>query len=209
MGQFGFIAESHPASLFYDLEKALMGKLPIEERVMLEAEVFRSGELVHSGIGLNDAVVKSASSSLLYLSASLNGAPFATYFADGLIVSTPTGSTAYSLSAGGPIVAPSVDALLLTPICPHTLSARPMVIPGHHLVEMKVEDEGGDVLFKTDGINPFHVVHGDHIVVRKSRQVTRLIMTGDASFYRKVRARYLYGERLNDPAALHNRNELD
>lgn len=197
MGQFGFISETHPATLYIHLLRALEGKVRIDERLMVRAEVWREGTCAHTGFGLNDVVVKSSSSSLLNLRTFLGGAPFATYPADGIIVATPTGSTGYSLSAGGPIVEPTVQALLITPICPHTLSARPMIIPAEDLVEVVVEDDGGDVLFKIDGVDPFHIQHGDRIVVRKAEYTTRLMQVDHASFYRKVRARYLYGERLN------------
>jgi NAD+ kinase len=202
MGRFGFIAESHPSTLYADLRRALSGNVRIEERMMIEAEVWRNGTCVHTNLGLNDAVVKSATSSLLNLRLQLGGAPFATYPADGLIIATSTGSTAYSLSAGGPIVAPTMGALILTPICPHTLSARPMVIPCHDVIEIHIEDSGGDVLFKMDGVDPFPIQHNDRVIVRRSRFVTKLIVLDHATFYQKVRARYLYGERLDEPDGL-------
>ncbi len=197
MGRFGFIAETHPSTLFPNLQRALSGEMNLEERLRVHAEIWRDGECVHRTFGLNDAVVKSSSFSLLNLRIFLAGAPFATYPADGVIVATPTGSTGYSLSAGGPLVEPTIKALIITPICPHTLSARPMVIPSNDLVEVLVEEEEGDVLFKIDGVDPFSVHQGDRIVVRPADYVTRLMIVDHASFYRKVRARYLYGERLN------------
>lgn len=204
MGRFGFIAESHPNTVYADLQRALVGDVRIEDRMMIEAEVWREGQCVHTNLGLNDAVVKSASSSLLNLRIRLGGAPFATYPADGLIVATSTGSTAYSLSAGGPLVAPSMAALVLTPICPHTLSARPMVIPCHDTIEIDIEDSGGDVLFKMDGVDPFPIQHNDRVIVRRSQFVTKLIVLEHATFYQKVRARYLYGERMDEPDGLDN-----
>ncbi len=199
MGRFGFIAEAHPAGLNAYLQRALHGHVRIEERLMISAEIWRDDQPVHRSIGLNDAVVKSGSSSLLHLVVQIGGGPFATYPADGVIVATPTGSTGYSLSAGGPIVEPTLQALVVTPICPHTLSARPMVIPSHHTVELELEadDVEADALFKIDGLDAQRVAVGDRVVISRSEYVTRLIQPEHSSFYRKVRARYLYGERLN------------
>ncbi|HZO91189.1 MAG TPA: NAD(+)/NADH kinase [Chthonomonadaceae bacterium] len=198
MGQFGFIAEAHPSDLFQTLETILDGQMEIEERMMVRAEVWRGGQRVHSGVGLNEALVKSGMSHLLRLKTSLRGAPFATYPADGLIVSTPTGSTAYSLSAGGPLVEPTVQALVMVPICPHTLSARPMVLPCDEVIEIEIELNGGEVIFAVDGVDPFFLESGDRVIVQRADYATRLIVLGHATFYRKVRNRYLYGERLNE-----------
>lgn len=196
MGRFGFIAETHPNDLLVHLAAILNGKMPLEERMMVRAEVWRDRVCVQSGVGLNDVVVKSRMSQLLQLRTHLGGAEFATYPADGIIVATPTGSTAYSLSAGGPLVTPTVHALLLTPICPHTLSARPLIVPDNEVVE--IETEGDEVLFAIDGVEPFLLQSGDRICIRRADDITRLIVLDHTTFYRKVRDRYLYGERLNE-----------
>jgi NAD+ kinase len=198
MGRFGFIAETHPADLYHHLERVLDGHIQLEERMMVQADVWRRGVCVNSQFGLNDALVKSRASQLLQIKTRLARADFATYFADGIIVSTPTGSTAYSLSAGGPLVAPTVQAMIITPICPHTLSARPMVVPSEEVVEIEIETDSADVACAVDGVDPFALESGDRIVIRKSRCVTRLIVLDHTTFYRKVRNRYLYGERLNE-----------
>lgn len=197
MGRFGFIAETHPDDLFPRLKAILHGQMEVEERLMIHGEVRRNGERVHQGIGLNEAVVKSGMSHLLRLQTSLGGLPFATYPADGLIIAVPTGSTAYSLSAGGPLVSPTVQALLITPICPHTLSARPLVVPSDEIVEIEIEADGGEIIFSVDGVEPFALHSGDHVLVHRADYKTRLIVLDPTSFYRKVRDRYLYGERLN------------
>jgi NAD+ kinase len=197
MGRFGFIAETHPAELFAHLEPALAGKASVQERMMVQAEVWRDGARIHSLVGLNDALVKSRASNLLHLRTKLAGAAFATYPADGIIIATPTGSTAYSLSAGGPLVAPTVQAMILTPICPHTLSARPMLVPSDEVIEIEVETDSADVICGVDGFEPVQIESGDRIVMRKADCVTRLFVKTHAAFYRKVRDRYLYGERLN------------
>src|SRR5690242_14859200 len=151
MGRFGFIAETHPGDLYPHLEEILQGQMQVEERVMVRADVWREGRCIYSGVGLNDAQIKSAMSHILDLKTYLGGAEFATYPADGIIVAAPTGSTAYSLSAGGPLVAPTVQALIITPICPHTLSARPLVVPGDEVIEIEIESDDGDVIFSVDG----------------------------------------------------------
>ncbi len=198
MGRFGFIAETHPSELYQHLERVLDGHMQLEERMMVQADVYRDGFCVNSQFGLNDALVKSRASQLLQIKTRLARSDFATYFADGIIVSTPTGSTAYSLSAGGPLVAPTVQAMIITPICPHTLSARPMVVPSEEVVEIEIETDSADVALAVDGVDPFALESGDRIVIRKSSCVTQLIVLDHTTFYRKVRNRYLYGERLNE-----------
>jgi NAD+ kinase len=198
LGRFGFIAETHPAGLMQHLERILNGEMRLQERMMVRAEVWRAGKCIQSRSGLNDALVKSRASQLLQIRTRLAGADFAVYPADGIIIATPTGSTAYSLSAGGPLVAPTVKAMVVTPICPHTLSARPMLVPSDEVVEIDIETDSADVVCSVDGIDLTPIESGDRIVIRKAECVTRLIVLDHATFYRKVRDRYLYGERLND-----------
>ncbi len=198
MGRFGFIAELHPNALFDSLPNILSGGFGVEERMMVRAEVWREDECIYNAVGLNEVVVKSAMSHIVSLKMHLSGREFATYPADGIIVATPTGSTAYSLSAGGPLVAPTVQALLLTPICPHTLSARPMIVPCSETVDIDLEKDGGQVLCSVDGQEEFELETGDRVSVRRADYMARMIVLDPTSFYRKVRARYLYGERLNE-----------
>ena len=198
MGRFGFIAETHPKDLYPHLEEILDGKMQIEERIMLRADLLRNGETLHTGVGLNDVLVKSGMSHMLHLKIEFGGAPFASYPADGILVATPTGSTAYALSAGGPLVVPTVQALLVVPICPHTLSARPMIVPAAETIAIEIETETEDVICAIDGVEPLPLQQGDRIEVRRAEYVTRLIVLDHATFYGKVRARYLYGERLNE-----------
>ena len=198
MGRFGFIAETHPNTLFPHLERVLSGQMRIEERMMVRGEVWRNGVRLLERIGLNDALVKSRQAQMLQLKTSLGGAEFATYPADGVIVAVPTGSTAYSLSAGGPLVAPTVRAMIMTPICPHTLSARPLIVPDDEVIEIEVGTADDDAIFDVDGVDPFPLHDGDRIVIRRADYMTRLIVLDHATFYRKVRDRYLYGERLNE-----------
>ncbi len=198
MGRFGFIAETHPDDLYPHLEAILAGRMRVEARMMIRAEVWRDGVCIRSAIGLNEALVKSAMSRLLYLKTFLGGALFATYPADGIIVSTPTGSTGYALSAGGPLVEPTVQALIIVPICPHTLSARPMVVPDSEVFEIEIDADGDEVIFAVDSVDPIGLQTGDRIIAYRDAYMARLIILDHATFYRKVRDRYLYGERLNE-----------
>ena len=198
LGRFGFIAETYPHALFPALERVLKNEVSIEERLMLEAEIWREEALIRSGVGLNDVMVKSGMSHLLRLKTALGGVEFATYPADGIVVATPTGSTAYALSAGGPFVMPTVQALILVPICPHTLNARPMVVPSTETIEIEVETDGDDILCAVDGVDAFPLKSHDRVAIHRATYSTRLITLEPATFYRKVRARYLYGERLNE-----------
>ncbi len=198
MGRFGFIAETHPEDLYGNLEEILAGTVRIDERLMVRADIIRRETCVHSGFGLNDVTLKSKTTHLLNLKTQIGGAYFATYPADGVVVSTPTGSTGYSLSAGGPLIAPSVEAFVLAPICPHTLSARPIVIPSNEIIEIEVETDGHEVIFAIDGVEPVALETGDRVVVQQASHRTRLIIVDHTTFYAKVRNRYLYGERLNN-----------
>lgn len=197
MGQFGFIAETHPGDLFPNLEDVLEGRYQLEERMMLRGEVVRDDQTVFEAVGLNDVVLsKGLRARMLNLLTSFGDEFVATYPADGVVVATPTGSTAYALSAGGPLVAPTVQALLVVPICPHTLAARPLVIPADERVSITVEWDGGEVLFSADGAAIFSLEPGDRVNVRRAEYSARLV-TFNSSFYRKVRKRLVWAERVN------------
>ena len=198
MGHFGFIAEGHPSDLFPHLDDLLEGRMTVEERIMVHGKVFRDEKAVYEAVGLNDVVVtKGTQTRMLTLQTLFTGGDSATYQADGVIIATPTGSTAYALSAGGPLVEPTVQALLVIPIYPHTLSARPLVIPASESVSVTVDSGGQDVIFSADGIHRFEVESGDRVEVTRAAHTTRLITLGKSSFYAKVRKRLLWAERLN------------
>ena len=198
MGNFGFIAETIPVDLFDHLEAILRGEMRIAERMMAQVEVRRDGEIVYSEIGLNEIVIKSGLSHLLRLKTHIAGMLFAMYLADGLIIATPTGSTAYALSAGGPLVHPDIEAFVIVPNNPHTLSARPLVIPCDAVIEVEAETTGGEIICAVDSADPFFLQSGDHVFVRRAACSARLISFDPAGFYRKVRNRYLYGERISE-----------
>jgi NAD+ kinase len=198
MGRFGFITETHPQELLARLDVMLEGELHVEDRMMVHGDVIREGEVVFSAVGLNEVVMnKGTMARTLHLRTSIGGDFVATYPADGVIVSTPTGSTAYALSAGGPLVEPTVQALLVVPIAPHTLAARPITIPPEETVSVTIESDGGEALFAADSTQICSLVTGDQIEVRKAEYSTRIVTFGKSSFYGKVRKRLLWGERLN------------
>ncbi len=197
MGRFGFMAATVPADLYGCLERLLDGQIEVEERLMVQVEVWRGDARVYHEVGLNEILVRGSHSNLINFQTFLRDAPFAEFPADGVIISTPTGSTGYSLSAGGPIVGPTVQALIITALCPHTLSARPLLVPCDETIEVKLDADGGDALCLVDNNLPFALFDGDRVYVRRADYVTRLIVLDPRAFYRKVRNRYRYGERLN------------
>lgn len=197
MGHFGFIAEARRQDFPVALDDVLEGRCRVEDRIMVRGTVFRDGMEVYSAVGLNDAVIsKGAQARMLHIETAFGDDVLATYPADGVIVATPTGSTAYALSAGGPLIGPTVEALLVAPICPHTLSARPLVIPAGETVRLTVRGDG-EVLFILDSTDLFRLESGDRVEVRIAECTTRILTLGLTSFYRKVRQRLLWGERVN------------
>jgi len=198
MGRFGFIAEAHPDDLIERLAEIQAGNMRIEERLMVHGEVRRNGALVHEAFGLNDIVIsKGAMTRMLHLTTRFGSGPVMDCVADGFIVATPTGSTAYALSAGGPIMDPTVQALLVVPICPHTLAARPVVVPDDQMIVLEVGTDGGEVKFSADSTAVFGLMAGDTVHVRRFEHSTRLIAFGSGTFYDKVHGRLLWGERVN------------
>lgn len=195
LGSLGFLTEVALDELYESIDRGLKGKLTIETRMMLQAEVFRKKESLGKFSLLNDIVInKSALARIVDLSVEIDGYYVTTYKADGLIVSTPTGSTAYSLSAGGPIVFPDMKAILITPICPHTLTHRPLVIPSHAKIAIKLMTEE-DVYFTLDGQRGFPMRNGDVVRVSKSKNVVQLIRPFERNYFDLLRRKLKWGER--------------
>lgn len=191
MGHVGFLTEVVREEWRDAFEKYRQGQLGISPRVMLEVSILRDDLEVGRFRGLNDAVVSaSGSSKIIYFDVDLSGAVLGNYRADGMIVATPTGSTAYSLAAGGPILHPETEALILTPICPHSLSNRPLVIPGEETVTLRLSHRQRTALVLTvDGSDNFELKPGDRIVVRTLPQKTFIIRSDKRNFYEVVRAK--------------------
>jgi NAD+ kinase len=196
LGGMGFLTTVSQDELFLILDEIFSNKHRVSERVLLEAEIVRNGSSVRRQIALNDAVLnKAALARIMDLELRVNGEYVTTYKADGLILSTPTGSTAYSLAAGGPIVYPSVEAFVVTPICPHTLTNRPLVIPDSAVVEIDFQ-AGDDAVFLTlDGQIGIELARGDHIVVRKAAEKLRLVRPAKKTYFQILRNKLKWGER--------------
>lgn len=199
LGGFGFLAEVSAQNVGDALVRLLEGDYRLDERMMLRAQVLRNGRQAREFLALNDIVVtKSGYARLLRVHTDVNGEHLATHLADGLIVATPTGSTAYSLSAGGPIVHPDVDVIVLTPICAHTLNARAVVVSGADVIQLRVQPVGAPpppAVLTVDGQEGFPLEADDHVRVERSPHRVRLIRLGRGGFYSRLRAKLSWGER--------------
>lgn len=188
LGHLGFLSEAEPDSLEDAVDKVLAGDYIIEERMMLETEVIREGRALEQSSALNDVgIAKGSFSRLITSTVFVDDIYLGTYSGDGMIVSSSTGSTAYALSAGGPIVSPSVDVLLVTPICPHTLTARPFVLSAEDYIHIRVSATHEDIGLTIDGQLGFKLKVDDIIRVRRAPYNTQLVKWKESSFFEVVR----------------------
>lgn len=197
-GSLGFLTETRIDELYPTLEAAVEGRATFDERAMLAADAYRARERFDSRIVLNDVVfTKAALSRIIELSITISTGLVTKVKADGLIVTSATGSTAYNLAAGGPIIHPRVDALAITPIAPHTLTNRPIVIPASEVVEIHPHVEAGtDEIFVTyDGQAGYPLQKGDVVKVRTSERRLRLVKTPARSYFEVLREKLKWGER--------------
>jgi NAD+ kinase len=196
LGGLGFLTTVSQDEIYPILEEIFTGKHRVSRRVMIEAEIVRGGAVIRRQIALNDAVLnKAALARIMDLELRVDGEYVTTYKADGLILSTPTGSTAYSLAAGGPIVYPIVEAFVVTPICPHTLTNRPLVIPDSARIEIDFKAEDDAVFLTLDGQVGIELVRGDHIVVRKAPEKLYLVRPAKKTYFQILRSKLKWGER--------------
>ena len=197
LGGLGFLTETSSGELTRALEDVLAGRYRVESRMRLEVSAERRGRPLGRFLALNDAVIgKSALSRMIELETLADGAPVTTYHADGLILATPTGSSAYSLSAGGPLLLPEFEAIVLTPICPHTLTQRPLVLPQTSRVEIRVHlQRGGDVHLTVDGQVGEALAEGDVVHVRRAEHPVRLLVPPGRNRFEVMRAKLRWGER--------------
>ena len=197
LGRLGFLTEVNVDEMLPALEQVLAGETRIESRMRMEVRVLREGASLGTYQALNDAVItKTALSRMIDLDAWADGAHVTTYHADGLIISTPTGSTAYSLSAGGPLLLPGLDALVLTPICPHSLTQRPLVTTRETEVEIVVQSGGEeDVALTVDGQEGMRLIDGDRVLARASEHPVALVGSPFRSRYEILHAKLRWGER--------------
>ena len=191
LGEFGFIASVQPEDWQKELKTFLDGKAVFEKRSMLKVTVLRGDKKVYSSLSLNDAVISAARGvSTIMLSVKRNDLPLCNLKADGLILSTPTGSTAYSAAAGGPILAPELEAFALTPLNSFSLSSRPVVLSPDSLLEVKIEKcRAKDISLTVDGQEPFSLQLGDTVFVNLNRKKAKLVAGSAEKFYNALRSK--------------------
>ena len=197
-GSLGFLTEITLPELLPSLDSVLAGTAQIESRLMLSSQTLRGGAIFQDRLALNDVVItKGALSRIIDLSVAIGGQPVMRVRADGLIVATPTGSTAYNLAAGGPIVHPAVDAVLLTPIAPHMLTNRPIVVPAGSEIRIRpAEGASNDELFVTlDGQTGHAMQSDDIIVVRRAARAVRLVRAATRTYFDVLREKLKWSER--------------
>jgi NAD+ kinase len=191
MGEFGFITEVSKSELLDTWQKYLDGRLGESERLMLAVSVHREGREVASFVGLNEAVIGiKGISRMIRLKIFMSDMYMGRYRADGVIVATPTGSTAYSMAAGGPILHPEMEAFILTPICPFTLSNRPTVVPASEVLRVEVEEpQKVETVLTIDGQESFSLQPRDSISIRRATHKARIVHTDLRSFYEVLRTK--------------------
>lgn len=188
LGGLGFITELKASEMLESLQAYENDSFIIEDRMMIDVSILRDKFRQYKSIGLNDLVITSGGISRLINIEVSSGKNFiGNYRADGVIVSTPTGSTAYSLSAGGPIVEPMMEAFVISPVCPHTLGTRPLVIPASNVIKLRVLSRDREVTATVDGQVAIELEWNDEVIVKKSKTVTKLVSLGKRSFYDIVR----------------------
>jgi NAD+ kinase len=196
LGKIGFLSEIRPKEISSAISRILSGSYRFDERMMLKAEIFRRNKRIARTVALNDIVIsKSGIARLIKFSVFVDGELMRQHNADGIIISTPTGSTAYNVSVGGPIVYPIYPMFIISAICPHSMSDRPLVIPARRdleLVEVKVKilqtpGEGGEVILTADGQEAIHLKADDEIVFKEAPNKTKFIRLRKYDFFRVLR----------------------
>jgi len=196
LGSLGFLTEITLDELCASVERYSTGNYKISERMMLKVAVVRNGEVIEEKRVLNDVVItKGALARIIDLETTINGSYLTTFKGDGLIISTPTGSTGYSLSAHGPILYPELECFVITPICPHTLTNRPIVVASDSLISIELKCLKETVFLTLDGQVGIELKCGDEIRVRKSEYQTRLIISDSKDYFEILRTKLKWGER--------------
>ena len=196
LGAFGFLTETPVDRLFPVMEQVIRGDFRTQERILLSATVVRDGEQRACQTVLNDVVInKEALARIAHIHTYIDEDYLTTFKADGLVVATPTGSTAYALSAGGPIVYPSLKTIILAPICPFTLINRPLIVPDTVTIEIKIEERDSNIFLTFDGQVGLHVTHHDIIIVDKAPHTIQMIRTPGQSYYDVLKAKLRWSGR--------------
>ena len=195
LGSLGFLTSFTLEEMYPALEETLAGRLAASERAMLNAALIRDGKTLEDQRVLNEVVInKGALARMIEVKLSIDQDFVCRYRADGLIVATPTGSTAYSLSAGGPIVHPNVESIIVTPICPHTLSDRPLVVGDKCCVEMHLVGPAESVYLTLDGQKGVQMQSGDRVRIFRAQERLKLIQPKRKSYYEILRSKLKWGE---------------
>ncbi len=196
LGGLGFLTSVTLDELYPLLDQVLAGNHRISERMMLDAEILRGGQVAERQCALNDAVAnKAAIARMLEFDVYVDGNSVGRYRADGLVVATPTGSTAYSLAAGGPIIDPALDAFVITPICPHMLTNRPLVVPDTARIEIDFAPAEEPVYITLDGQIGFQLKPKDRVSITKSKNRVALVRPPEKTYFQVLRSKLKWGER--------------
>ncbi|MBW2601051.1 MAG: NAD(+)/NADH kinase [Deltaproteobacteria bacterium] len=196
LGAFGFLTEASAERIFPIMEEIINADYVTEERILLSAEVLRQGKTVACQTVLNDVVVnKEALARIAHIHVYVDDDYLTTFKADGLIVATPTGSTAYSLSAGGPIVHPCLKTIILTPICPFTLINRPLMLPDTVTIKINVEKRDSNIFLTFDGQVGLHITHQDTIIVKKAPHTINMIKIPEQNYYELLKSKLSWSGR--------------
>ncbi|RMF94547.1 MAG: NAD(+) kinase [Candidatus Schekmanbacteria bacterium] len=194
LGSLGFLTETTLTNMYKVIDDVFKGNFEIDNRMVLRTHVHRQGERIAEYNALNDVVINNgALARIITMSTFIDNKFVTRYRADGLIVSTPTGSTAYSLAAGGPIVYPNLDVITISPICPHTLGNRPIVIPGSSIIEVTLETKTEDVLLTLDGQVGFTLRSKDVVEIKKSEKPIRIIQSRERNYFETLRTKLGWG----------------
>lgn len=192
-GTLGFLTESTRSDFDAILDRLLAGEYVTESRLRLSAALRRNGELHDFGTALNDVVVSASGARAMRITTRVDDRRVAEYLSDGLIIASPTGSTAYSLAAGGPVVYPSLAALIVTPICPHSLAIRPMVLDANRVFSCELMEIGSGARVTLDGQDNYPLEREDRLEVRRASKATKLVVSEEWDFFRIMRRKLRWG----------------
>lgn len=189
LGHLGFLTAAEPEHMEQVVLDLIAGRCSLEERYLLEAQIYRRGQVIGKFSALNDVVITKSAFTRIQVTCYVGNEYFATYRGDGVIIATATGSTAYSLSAGGPIVSPALDCLIITPICPHALGARSLVISGKETFQAVVASFKGDIVLAADGQKAILLEQGDKVQVMLAKERVKFVRLSGQEFYHAMRTR--------------------